>query len=134
LLGGDLVVIADHPVPPLFKDEARREKLAIAETLTFPSMVSAPGGVNLAEIKAVSDNFPLRGRLRVAVDVTGGRSGNRGWAQARHHVDRIAARGAAGPVGGRYAAGGPGEAHRRAGHHARGPTACSITSASRRAC
>src|SRR5678809_577822 len=44
LLGGDLVLISDHPVPPLFKDEARREKLAIAETLTFPSMVSAPGG------------------------------------------------------------------------------------------
>ena len=72
LLGGDLVVISDHPVPPAFMQSARAEKLAIAETLTFPSMVSATGGVNLAEIKAVSDAFPLRGRLRVATDNIGG--------------------------------------------------------------
>src|SRR5688572_27737098 len=72
LLGGDLVVIADHPVPPAFTQSARAEGLAIAETLTFPSMVSATNGVNLAEIKAVSDTFPLRGRLRVATDAVGG--------------------------------------------------------------
>src|SRR5688500_11824498 len=51
LLGGDLVVIADHPVPPAFLEAARAQKLNIAQTRTFPSMVSAgPGGVNLAEI------------------------------------------------------------------------------------
>ena len=66
LLGGDLVVIADHPVPAAFTDEARREGLTIATTMTFPSMVAAAGGVNLADIKAVSANFPLRGRIRVA--------------------------------------------------------------------
>ena len=33
---------------------------------TFPSMVAAGQGVNLAEIKAVSDGFPLRGRIRIA--------------------------------------------------------------------
>lgn len=66
LLGGDLVVIADHPVPPAFLDRAREEKLAHVETRTFPSMVSGPGGTSLAEIKAVGEGFPLRGRLRVA--------------------------------------------------------------------
>src|SRR6478672_12229372 len=66
LLGGDLVVIADHPVPTVFEQEARHDGLAIATTQTFPSMVSAAGGVNLAEIKAVSPNFPLRGRIRIA--------------------------------------------------------------------
>jgi putative ABC transport system permease protein len=40
--------------------------LAVAQTQTFPSMVSATGGVSLAEIKAASDGFPLRGRLRIA--------------------------------------------------------------------
>ncbi|MGZ5651356.1 MAG: ABC transporter permease, partial [Usitatibacter sp.] len=40
--------------------------LAIAQTRTFPSMVGAAGAVNLAEIKAVSDSFPLRGRIRIA--------------------------------------------------------------------
>lgn len=66
LLGGDLVVIADQPMPPTFKQAASGEKLTVAETRTFPSMVSAPGGVNLAEIKAVTQGFPLRGRIRIA--------------------------------------------------------------------
>jgi putative ABC transport system permease protein len=66
LLGGDLVVIADHPIPPTFGEDARREGLAVATAQTFPSMVSSAGGVNLAEIRAVSPNFPLRGRIRIA--------------------------------------------------------------------
>ncbi len=66
LLGGDLVVIADHPVPAGFAEAARSASLSVAETRTFPSMVSAPGGANLAEIKAASAGFPLRGRLRIA--------------------------------------------------------------------
>ena len=65
LLGGDLVVIADQPLPQDFVDAARAEKLAIAQTRTFPSMVAAGGAVNLAEIKSVSAGFPLRGRIRV---------------------------------------------------------------------
>ena len=66
LLGGDLVVIADHPIPAAFGQAAAREGLAVAQTRTFPSMVTASGGVNLAEVKAVSAGFPLRGRIRVA--------------------------------------------------------------------
>ena len=65
LLGGDLVMVADHPIPATALEAARRERLTIARTQTFPSMVSAPGGVSLAEIKAVTEGFPLRGRLRV---------------------------------------------------------------------
>ena len=66
LLGGDLVVIADHPLPPAFVAGAREAGLANVETRTFPSMVSGAGGASLAEIKAVGEGFPLRGRLRVA--------------------------------------------------------------------
>jgi putative ABC transport system permease protein len=66
LLGGDLVVIADHPVPRAFVERARSEGLATASTATFPSMVSGSAGVSLAEIKAAGGAFPLRGRLRVA--------------------------------------------------------------------
>ena len=57
LLGGDLVVIGDKPLPPEFAEDAKRRGLAIAQTRTFPSMVSAEGGVNLAEIKAVTGGF-----------------------------------------------------------------------------
>lgn len=66
LLGGDLVVASDHPLAPAFGAAARAAGLATAQTQTFPSMVAAlGGGTGLADIRAVSDNFPLRGRVRV---------------------------------------------------------------------
>jgi putative ABC transport system permease protein len=66
LMGGDLVVIADKPIPAEFEQAAQRQRLDMAHTRTFPSMVSTDSGVSLAEIKAVSDGFPLRGRIRIA--------------------------------------------------------------------
>lgn len=66
MLGGDLLLSADHPWPDGVRREAARRGLQIAESATFPSMVSGPGGAQLAEIKAVSSNYPLRGALRVA--------------------------------------------------------------------
>ncbi|HUQ28061.1 MAG TPA: FtsX-like permease family protein [Usitatibacter sp.] len=71
LLGGDLAVVADKPLPAEFDAAARGQKLDVAHTRTFPSMVSAAAGVNLSEIKAVSEGFPLRGRIRI-VDRPGG--------------------------------------------------------------
>ncbi|HUL94959.1 MAG TPA: FtsX-like permease family protein [Usitatibacter sp.] len=68
LLGGDLVVIADQPMPPEFVQAAAGEGLATAQTRTFPSMVSTPGGVNLAEVKAVTAGYPLRGRVRITTE------------------------------------------------------------------
>ena len=71
LLGADLVLAADQPVAAEFRDEARRRGLEVAETVNFPSMVVADGRPQLAAIKAVSDNYPLRGRLRAAERVNG---------------------------------------------------------------
>ena len=69
MIGADLVVISDHPIPATLREPAARLPLTQVETFTFPSMVSHPvadGGTNLAELKAVTPGFPLRGRLRVA--------------------------------------------------------------------
>ena len=66
LLGGDLLLIADHPWPDAYRGEAARRGLQLAESATFPSMVSSDGKAQLAEIKAVSAGYPLRGALRVA--------------------------------------------------------------------
>ena len=72
LLGGDLVLIADKEIPKHFFEAARARGLDVAHTRTFPSMVAAPrGGVNLAEIKAVSEGFPLRGRIRISDSIAG---------------------------------------------------------------
>ena len=64
LLGGDLLLTADHPWPPRFRQEAAARSLRQAESATFPSMVSLGDASLLAEIKAVSAGYPLRGSLR----------------------------------------------------------------------
>jgi putative ABC transport system permease protein len=66
LIGGDLVLIGDQPWPAAFATEAQRRGLDLAKTMTFPSMVIAEGQLQLAEIKAVSPTYPLRGRLGIA--------------------------------------------------------------------
>ena len=66
LIGGDLLLISDHPWPAPIRDEAVRRGLKTAETVGFPSMVLAGGQAQLADIKAVSGTYPLRGMLRRA--------------------------------------------------------------------
>jgi len=66
LLGGDLLLISDHPWAAAIRDEAVRRGLKTAETVSFPSMVLADGRTQLADIKAVSSAYPLRGSLRRA--------------------------------------------------------------------
>jgi putative ABC transport system permease protein len=66
LLGGDLLLSADHPWPDAFRTAARDQGLRLAESASFPSMVTGGQGVQLAEIKAVSAGYPLRGALRIA--------------------------------------------------------------------
>ncbi|MCE5182838.1 MAG: ABC transporter permease [Betaproteobacteria bacterium] len=64
LLGADLVVVSDHPLDADIEREALRRGLKTAQTLSFPSMMRYGELAQLAEIKAVSRNYPLRGELR----------------------------------------------------------------------
>ena len=70
LIAADAVVLADKPITVRFREEATRLNLKTAEATTFPSMVSGNQengqGVNLAELKAITDGFPLRGKIRIA--------------------------------------------------------------------
>ena len=63
LLGGDLAVLADHDIPHVFVDNARMQGLVAVKTYEFPSMVVSGDSSQLVEIKAVENNFPLRGDL-----------------------------------------------------------------------
>jgi putative ABC transport system permease protein len=63
LLGGDLVVSAKHSLPEQYAAEAKQRSLETAQTMEFPSMVTRGELSQLAEIKAVSGGFPLRGEL-----------------------------------------------------------------------
>ncbi len=69
MLGGDAIVSSDKPAPQAFVEEARRRGLSVATTTTFPSMgraAEAQGGASrLVAVKAVSEAYPLRGRLKL---------------------------------------------------------------------
>ena len=77
LLGGDLLLSADHPWRDEVRREAQRLGLAQVDSVSFPSMVSSGQGSQLAEVKAVGQGYPLRGRLRLAAGP------NRGDAETR---------------------------------------------------
>ena len=63
LLGGDLAVSADHQIPAIFSELAQKQGFVAVKTYEFPSMVVAGDNSQLVEIKAVGNNFPLRGDL-----------------------------------------------------------------------
>ncbi|MQR01664.1 ABC transporter permease [Glaciimonas soli] len=75
LLGADLLVAADQPINPEWRSEAQRRGLTLADTVVFPSMALAGDGDNsrsqLASLKAVSNDYPLRGNLSISDRLNG---------------------------------------------------------------
>jgi putative ABC transport system permease protein len=71
LIAADAVLVSDHPPSPEVARRALALGLRVATTATFPSMVVAGDRIQLAEIKAVSSGYPLRGRLRLSAGVEG---------------------------------------------------------------
>lgn len=65
LLGADLVVNADHVIPVAYRAEAQRLQYQTSQALEFSSMVVKGERNELAEIKAVEQGFPLRGKLTI---------------------------------------------------------------------
>ena len=72
LLGGDVVVSADQPIPPAFAQQAQALGLRHTKTLTFPTMarVAPAQGMTarLVSLKAVDQGYPLIGQVRVSDD------------------------------------------------------------------
>ncbi|MEK6736114.1 MAG: FtsX-like permease family protein [Pseudomonadota bacterium] len=66
LLSADLLVISSNPLPEQYQDEAMKRGLMVSTVTKFPSMISNGDDNQLAEIKAVTDGYPLRGRLYLA--------------------------------------------------------------------
>ena len=69
LLSGDAVVASDQPAPAALAEQARALGLKVATSAGFPSMARAPqergGAARLVAVKAVSESYPLRGKLRL---------------------------------------------------------------------
>jgi len=83
VLAADLRLRSPEPVPAEWREAAERFGLQTAETRTFPSVVFADVESSLATIKAVSENYPLRGKVRIADQLFGD----------QREVDRIPASG-----------------------------------------
>ncbi|MEP7182599.1 MAG: FtsX-like permease family protein [Betaproteobacteria bacterium] len=95
LLGADVLISGDRPLPETFVDEARRRGLAATPALKFNSMVQRAGadaaaGAVLADVKAVAPGYPLRGAIvlvdpQSAAGVAAARVPSRGeaWPDAR---------------------------------------------------
>jgi putative ABC transport system permease protein len=66
LLGADVLLVADKPWPGEVRDEIARRGLAVAEATWFISMTRHGETAHLTGVKAVTGNYPLRGRMRIA--------------------------------------------------------------------
>ncbi|MDB5991589.1 MAG: transporter permease [Herbaspirillum sp.] len=75
LLGADLVLSADQPIPADWPQQAQTSGLATAQTVVFPSMAIAGEGENthslLSGIKGVSPAYPLRGQVKLSDQADG---------------------------------------------------------------
>ena len=66
LIAADLRLNTSQPVPQLWLEKAQALSLQQAQLSQFQAMVFAPQGMQLASIKAVSENYPLRGEITVS--------------------------------------------------------------------
>ena len=66
LLGADLVLVSDHPFEQDFGKDIEKAGLKAAAAVTFISMAIQGENSQLSGVKAVSESYPLRGRLRIA--------------------------------------------------------------------
>lgn len=66
LMGADLIISADHPVPAAFESEMHRLGLKVTHTVQFSSMAMTEDATQLASVKALAAGAPLRGSLRIA--------------------------------------------------------------------
>ena len=69
LLGADVMISSDRPLPASFADDARARGLDALPVVRFNSMVQKPGSDAapvLANVKAVPPGYPLRGAIVLA--------------------------------------------------------------------
>lgn len=65
LLAGDLQVRSSTEVPMAWRDYARETGMDMADVLSFQSMAISDTSMALGSIKAVSDGYPLKGKLTI---------------------------------------------------------------------
>ncbi len=70
LLAADLVVVSNTPLSNNYRQQAIENGLSVASTTSLRTAIFIDDEPQLVELKAVSDNYPLRGQLEIARDLT----------------------------------------------------------------
>ncbi|MBV1880198.1 MAG: FtsX-like permease family protein [Pseudomonadales bacterium] len=90
LLGGDLVIKSPEPIPNDWLKTAEHHNLQIANIQEFSSVIINEENLLLVSVKSVSENYPLKGAIRVSNElygteqlVTHGPQPGKVWVQAR---------------------------------------------------
>lgn len=65
-LGADLALVSPRPVESRWLTRAAAGQLGLAETMEFASVVVSGDEMQLSSVRAVDEQFPLRGSLRTA--------------------------------------------------------------------
>lgn len=69
LLGGDVAVVSNAPIPERWLDEARQRGLNATRSATLPSVLFTPDDDSqLVSVRAVDHDWPLRGEVQLAGD------------------------------------------------------------------
>jgi putative ABC transport system permease protein len=68
LLGADLVIASSRPIPGAWVEQAQQRGLRTASIKEFRSVVVAGDRTTLVEAKAVTSDYPLRGRMELMPD------------------------------------------------------------------
>lgn len=71
VLAADLRIESSRPINESYLAEAARRSLRTAQVQSFPSVVVLAEASSLSRIGAVSQGYPLRGRVKIADTVTG---------------------------------------------------------------
>lgn len=74
LLAADLVLESTDPINDVLLVRARAAGLDCTRTVSFRSMALAGEQLELSEVKAVEDGYPLRGRMRTSAELFGAES------------------------------------------------------------
>ncbi len=66
LLGADLIINSDTPIPEAWISQAHQTQLKTAKIIYFPSVIVHGEHLQLVSVKAVSQYYPLRGEVKIA--------------------------------------------------------------------
>jgi putative ABC transport system permease protein len=69
-LAADLRLESISPLPSTYRDAAERHGLAIADVVSFRSVVLVGEASSLADVRGVSEGYPLRGAVQIADELS----------------------------------------------------------------